>query len=217
MARQVLHKHTAKIRSEFDRKLSAGIAKACEALDRAMSSEKKADAVFPGIPKNEQERQAYCLAMTRKAINDIFASLDIFRSGYFDLAQGILRSAMEGWATAVLFNVDRNIFEEFRLRKYSVNASVGKIPKRNDLGLTPDEGKRFKDIYESLHQLVHPTMKALATQYSFKDKEYPVGGNFDDEKIQLYTQYLKGMEIMAQNISDFLQDRFLNGRPKPNN
>lgn len=207
IALKVIGEQTANLRADFDSALAGEIKLVCEAVDLAVQEEKRADALLPGLLGEQKLQQAHCLALIRKNINDILGSLEILRAGYFDLSQGILRGVIEGFCTAVLINKDRDIFQQYRDMHYSVNTSVDRVARRKDLGLDPAAPAALKNVYESLHDLTHPTILSVATQYPLQETGFQIGGAFDPAKVGYYHDHLQRLRAMALNIAGFLRSR----------
>jgi len=207
LAHKVISDEAPRLRVHFDSMLAKEIALVCEAVDLAMQEEKRADAFLTGLSDEQKTQQAHCLALTRKSINDILGALEILRAGYFDLSQGILRGVIEGFCTAILINKDSDIFQRYLKMQYSVNLSVRDVVRRQDLGLGPEAPATLKTVYESLHNLTHPTILAVATQYPQGEVGFPVGGAYDPLKIEHYRDHLMRLQTMALNIAGFLQQR----------
>lgn len=207
IAFKAISEEAPQLRARFDSALAVEIKRVCDAVDLAIQEEKRADALLPGLPDEQKLQQGHCLALIRKTINDILGSLEILRTGYFDLSQGILRGVIEGFCTAVLINKDPEIFQQYRDMHYSVNTSVDRVARRQDLGLNPGAPAGMKDVYESLHNLTHPTILSVATQFPLQEIGFPIGGAFDQAKIAYYRDHLKRLQMMALNIAGFLQQR----------
>ena len=215
IAFKVLNEEAPQLRASFDRALAIEIKRVCEAVDLAIQQEKRADALLTGMPQEQKLQQAHCLALIRKNLNDILGSLEILRAGYFDLSQGILRGVIEGFCTAILINKDTEIFQQYLKMRYSVNTSVDRVAKRQDLGLNPGAGATIKTVYEKLHNLTHPTILSVATQFPLKEAGFPIGGTLDQEKIEYYRDHLQRLQAMALSIAGFLQQRCGKDAPAP--
>jgi hypothetical protein len=197
-----------RLRARFDSTLAVENKRVYVAVDLAVRETQRADALLPGPADAQKTQQAHCLALTRKSINDIIGSLEMLRAGYFDLSQGILRGVIEGFCTAILINKDSDIFQRYLNMRYSVNDSVSSVARRQDLGLDPAATAAMKTVYEKLHNLTHPTILSVATQFPLREIGFPFGGAYDEAKIEHYRDHLKRLQAMALNIAGFLQQRF---------
>ncbi len=207
-AMAVVFEHTLELRRRMDDTLKSEIQALCSSLNEARRQSMESDRLLPTISDPELKMQrATVIALLRKCINDIFGSLEMLRSGYFDLALGVFRSCYEGFATAVLLDVDQNIYQQYRENRYSVNSSVDRLCRRKDLGLIPDQLQHFRDDYQRLHDSTHPTFLAIAAGFNFSAKAYPFGGAFDEEKVDFYKRHVVNLSRMAENIAAFTRAR----------
>ncbi len=207
IAFKVINEEAPRLRESFDTTFAVEIKRVCEAVDHAIQETKRADALLPGLEDAQKQQQAHCLALIRKNINDILGALEMMRTGYFDLSQGILRGVIEGFCTAILINKDSVIFQRYLNMRYSVNESVASVARRQDLGLDPAASATLKAAYEKLHNLTHPTILSVATQFPLEEVGFPIGGAFDQAKVEYYRDHLNRLQTMALNIAGFLQAR----------
>ena len=200
------------IRSGYDRVLAAELDAFYKVLDAALDAEITEDAKLSDWPDNNLKQKAFVLAAFRKVINDLLGCVEILRAGYCDLCQGVLRSALEGFATAILIDKDKERFKAYREGRFSVTKSVEIFTKRRDM-VTSEAGKQFLRVYKRLHKMAHPTIVAMAVQSPPVEGNFPIGGVFYPLRLQLYCDVTNEMTNLAKNVEGYLRTEFPKGRP----
>jgi len=212
--RRVVEEQAASIRSEFDLNLATELDTLYKAIDAALDAEIAEDASLSDWPANNLKQKAFVLAAFRKVINDLLGCVETLRAGYFDLCQGVLRSALEGFATAILIDKDKEIFKAYRDGRFSVNKAVERFANQRDM-VTNEAGKQFLGVYKRLHKMAHPTVVAMAVQSPPAGGNFPIGGVFYPLRLRVYRAVTNEMTSLAQNIEGYLKTQFPKGRPLP--
>lgn len=212
-ARKVIEEHAPSVRADFDRALASELGAVYDALDAAIAAEMAEDAHLFDWPVADQKQKAFALAAFRKVINDILGAVENLRTGYFDLCQGALRSALEGFATAILVDSETAVYEAYREGKFSVNKALARFARRKDM-IESEAGKQFLRAYERMHKMTHPTVVAVAVQFPPQDGGFPIGGAFYQERLPVYRAVVDEMRALAQNVAGYLKIRHSTGRPQ---
>jgi hypothetical protein len=207
IARKAIEEEAQLTRAEFDGALLAELLHAYAAIDAAYDAESLADVKLLNCGEAVVKQKAFAIAAFRKSLNDLLGCIEMLRSGYFDLAQGIERSAIEGFAMAIL--IDRNIavFEAYRRGEFSVNKAVWRFVK--DRALVRDaDAEQILRVYGRLHKMAHPTVAAVAVQFSPNIGGVPVGGVFSVELMSAYQTVIQEVASVANNIEGYLRSHF---------
>lgn len=213
-ARKVVEEQSTSVRADFDRALATELGEVYDAIDAAIAAEMAEDARLFDWLAADQKQKALALAAFRKVINDVLGSVENLRTGYFDLCQGVLRSALEGFATAILVDSDKTTFEAYLDGRFSVNKALARWARRKDM--VPDEaGKQFLRAYERMHKMTHPTVVAMAVQFPPRGGGFPIGGAFYQERLPVYRAVLEEIRTLAQNVHGYLKTRHSIGRAQP--
>lgn len=211
-ARMIVENKSVSVRAKFDANLASEIGALYDALDLAFEAERRQDALLLKWPKEIQKQKAFAMALFAKASNDILGSWEILRTGYPDLCQAIMRSAVEAFATAILVDLDTAIYERYINGKFQTHNSPGLVSKREEF--TREARKQYHRVFERLNKLAHPTMTSLATRLPPDQGGGVLGGAFFSERMPLYRMLIANeMRIMALEVAGYLNDYHPRGRP----
>ncbi|OGS33030.1 MAG: hypothetical protein A2218_07815 [Elusimicrobia bacterium RIFOXYA2_FULL_53_38] len=211
-AHKVIEEDAPSVRLEFDQALLRDLGAVYDAIDSALDAEIAEDAQLSAWAAQDLKRKAFVLAAFRKVINDLLGCVENLRAGYFDLCQSILRSALEGFCTAVLIDVDKQTFDDYHDGKFSVNKAVKRFAHRKDL-VKSEAGEQLLRVYDRLHKMAHPTIVALAVQFPPAGGNFPIGGAFYRERLPTYRSVTNEMRDLARNIEGYLRTRYSKERP----
>lgn len=206
-ALKAVSKYTPAIRLRFDEALAVELGAAYAAIDTAIDAELAQDARLAKWSGSGLKQKAFVLAAFRKVLNDLLGAIENLRAGYLDLSQGVLRSALEGFATAILIDKDKQVFTAYHQGRFSVNTAVDKFAHRKNL-VSKSDGEQFLRVYKRLHKMTHPTVVALAVQSHPEGGNFPIGGAFYIQRIQVYRAVISEIRNLAENIAGYLATQY---------
>ena len=212
VARRIVEKESVSVRAEFDANLSSEIGALYDAYDLAVEAERRQDVLLLKWPKGIQKQKAFAMALFAKASNDILGSWEILRTGYPDLCQATMRSAVEAFATAILVDLDTAIYERYITGKFQTHNAPGLVSKREEF--TREARKQYHRVFERLNKHAHPTIASLATRLPPDLLGGVLGGRFFSERMPLYRMLITNeMRVLALEVAGYLNGYHPRGRP----
>lgn len=148
-----------------------------------------------------ERQRSQCVQMTflfGKALTDILGAIELLQRGYDELCLGVMRSAMESWATAILIGCDPQVGRQFMEGRFSTNGSIQRLLRHRAVNLDPEWKRQIAESYKALHSFAHPTAAGLVPMVG--DGGLFLGGRFRQARIEDYRQILTGCAQMARNI-----------------
>lgn len=182
----------------FESAVGPAIDDVCQAVDSALI----AVVTFNShATQMDATRRAQCSQMTLlfgKALTDTLGAVELLRRGYDELCLGVMRSAMESWATAVVIGCDPKAGRQFMEGRLSTNGSIQRVLRHKATKLDPEWRRQIAESYKALHSFAHPTAVGLVPMVG--DGGLFLGGRFRQARIEDYRQVLTGCAQMARNI-----------------
>jgi hypothetical protein len=186
----------------FEVAVGPEIDEACRRIDLALMA---ITTFNSNAPRMAEPQRSQCIRMTLlfgKALSDTLGAIELLTRGYEELCLGVMRSAVESWATAVLIGCDPEVGRQFVEGRFSTNSSIKRLLRHKAVAQDPEWKRQIEETYKSLHSFAHPTVMGLVPLRG--DGGMFLGGRFQQGRIEDYRGILTGCAQMARNIEVFV-------------
>lgn len=182
----------------FETAVGPAIDDVCIAVDRALTAIVTLDSHAIRMPEQQRLQCSRMILLFGKALTDILGAVELLTNGYDELCLGVMRSAMESWATAIIIGCDSQAGRQFMEGRLSTNDSIKRVLRHKAVNSDPEWKRQIAETYKALHSFAHPTAVGLVPMVS--DDGLFLGGRFRQTRIENYRQILTGCAQMARNI-----------------
>lgn len=196
-ARKVLAQ-ASEIRDLFEYTVGPEIDEACRRIDLALAALGTFDSHVVRMDASRRSQCSQMVLLFGKALTDILGAIELLRGGYDELCLGVMRSAVEAWATAILIGYDPQVGRQFMEGKFSTNDSIRRVLRHKATTLDPEWKRQITETYKALHNFAHPT--AMGVLPLVADGGLFLGGRITEARIEDYRKILAGCAQMARNI-----------------
>jgi len=154
---KVLFEDSIKTQKNLDRLLKSKFIKFCTCLAEAY--EIVLNYKLKSKNEDDRQREAICINLVFKGLNYLIAGYQNLRLGYLDIANGIGRSAIESFTSALLFSKKELVYYRRYLEdKYSTTKSLDKLIKYHKMfNISKSPLIQLKKFKHFLNKNVHPT------------------------------------------------------------